>query len=236
MHRFYFPQQIDKDFLVLKEKSILHQIKNVLRLKKGEKAAFFSDKGDYFGYDFIFELKNIDEGSANFMFRERVENIREPSRKLVLFQSLIKKDKFEWILEKATEVGVSEIVPVISARSEKKSLNIERCEKILKEAAEQSGRVFIPKLYPVTGFDRAIVKAAEPGTKTYFAALTERENMIRGVGDRSINLFVGPEGGWEEREEFAAHHHQNFEIISLGRLPLRSETAAIVASYTLLWG
>lgn len=236
MHRFYFPQQIDKEVLILREKPILHQIKNVLRLKKGEKTAFFSDKADYFGFDYIFELKNIDGGSANFMFREKAENTREPSRKLVLFQSLVKKDNFEWILEKATEVGVSEIVPVISARSEKKSLNHERCEKILKEAAEQSGRAFVPKLHPVITLERAIVKAAEPGTKTYFATLAEKENMIRGVGDRSINLFIGPEGGWEEREEFAAHHHQNFEIISLGRLTLRSETAAIAASYTLLWG
>lgn len=236
MNRFYFPQQIDKEFLILKEKPILHQIKNVLRMKKGEKAAFFSDKGEYFGYDFIFELKNMDGGSANFMFRERVENVREPSRKLVLFQSLIKKDKFEWVLEKAAEVGVSEIVPVLSARSEKKSLNAERCEKILKEASEQSGRAIIPKLYPVTSLERAISKAAEPGAKTYFASLTEKENMIRGVGDRAINLFIGPEGGWEEKEMFAAHHHQNFEIISLGRLTLRAETAAIAASYTLLWG
>src|SRR3989344_4543841 len=206
MHRFYFPQQIDKDILVLKEKPILHHV------------------------------KNIDGGSANFMFRERVENTREPSRKLVLFQSLIKKDKFEWVLEKATEVGGSEIVPVISARKEKKSLNQERCEKILKEAAEQSGRAFIPRLHPVTSFDRAVSKVRELGTKTYFTSLSEKENMIRGVGDRAINLFIGPEGGWEEREEFAAHHHQNFEIISLGRLTLRSETAAIAASYTLLWG
>jgi len=236
MHRFYFPQQIDKDFLVLKDKPIFHQVKNVLRLKKGEKAAFFSDMGEYAGYDFVFELKNIDGGSANFMFREKAENTREPSRKLVLFQSLVKKDNFEWILEKATEVGVSEIVPVLSARSEKKSLNQERCEKILKEAAEQSGRAFIPKLHPVITLDRAITKAALPGTKTYFASLTERENMIRGVGDRAINLFIGPEGGWEEKEMFAAHHHQNFEIISLGRLTLRAETAAIAASYTLLWG
>ncbi|KKT41586.1 MAG: Ribosomal RNA small subunit methyltransferase E [Candidatus Giovannonibacteria bacterium GW2011_GWA2_44_13b] len=236
MHRFYFPQQIDKEVLILREKPILHQVKNVLRLKKGEKAVFFSDRSEYFGYDFVFELKNIDGGSANFMFREKVENTREPSRKLVLFQSLIKKDKFEWVLEKATEIGVSEIVPVLSARSEKKSLNQERCEKILKEAAEQSGRAFIPKLHPVTSLDRAIAKAAEPNTKTYFATLSEKENMIRGVGDRAINLFIGPEGGWEEKEEFSAHHHQNFEIISLGRLTLRAETAAIAASYTLLWG
>src|SRR3989344_6251254 len=178
MHRFYFPQQIDKDILVLKEKPILHHVKNVLRLKKGEKAAFFSDKGEYAGYDFVFELKNIDGGSANFMFRERVENTREPSRKLVLYQSLIKKDKFEWALEKATEAGVSEIVPVLSARSEKKSLNPERCQLILKEAAEQSGRAVIPKFHDIVNFERALAAAEASGAKNYFAFGGEKENVI----------------------------------------------------------
>jgi RsmE family RNA methyltransferase len=60
--------------------------------------------------------------------------------------------------------------------------------------------------------------------------------MIRGIGERSVNLFVGPEGGWEEKEIFAAARIPTFETISLGRLTLRAETAAITASYMLLWG
>lgn len=235
MHRFYLNQQLDKEIVLVKDRAVAHQLRDVLKFKKGEKAAFFNEKEDYFGFDFICELKNMESGAAVFMMREKAENRKEPSKRLILYQSLIKKDKFEWVLEKATEVGVLEIVPVISARSEKKSLNTERCAAILKEAAEQSGRALIPKLHPVVSFEKAVSQARTSGARTYFASISEKENMIRGAGDRQTNLFIGPEGGWDEREIFAAGR-ANFEMISLGRLTIRSETAAVAASYTLLWG
>lgn len=237
MNRFYLNQQLDKEIILIKDRSLVHQIRNVLKIHKGERVAFFTDKEEYVGSDFVCELKNIEGNSAAlFMFREKTENAREPSKKLILYQSLIKKDKFEWVLEKATEIGAFEIVPVLSARSEKKSLNKERCLSILKEAAEQSGRAIIPKLHDVVNFDRALAMAESFGSKNYFAFENEKENMIRGAGDRAMNLFIGPEGGWSDQEVFAAERRPNFEIISLGRLTLRSETAAVVASHILLWG
>lgn len=237
MHRFYLNQQPDKEIILIKDRQLVHQIRNVLKIHKGERVAFFNDKAEYIGHDFVCELKNIEDSSAAvFMFREKIENAREPTKKLILYQSLIKKDKFEWVLEKATEVGVREIVPVISERSEKKSLNKERCASILKEATEQSGRAVIPKLHDVVNFDRALALAETSRAKNYFAYEAERENTIRGVGDRAINLFIGPEGGWSDQEVFAVQRRPTFEIISLGRITLRSETAAVVASYTLLWG
>ena len=152
MNRFYFTGQPDKEITIIKDRAMVHQMRDVLRLKKLDKIAFFSDKPEYGGFDYVAEVKGIEAGSITLMFRERVENTREPSRKLVLYQSLIKKDNFEWVLAKANEVGVSEIIPVLSARSEKKSLNQERCGTILKEAAEQSGRAIIPKLHNVLFF------------------------------------------------------------------------------------
>lgn len=226
---------MDKEVIVIKERAMVHQMRSVLRLKKGERVGFFNEKPEFAGFDYIAELKNLDAGMAVFMLREKAENRREPTKKLVLYQSLIKKDKFEWVLEKATEVGVSEIIPVISARSEKKSINQSRCESILKESAEQSGRAIIPKLHTAIIFEKALLGAQNSGAKTYFAYEAEKENMIHAVGERAMNLFIGPEGGWEERE-FLAIHRVGFEIISLGRLTLRSETAAVVASYTLLCG
>ena len=235
MQRFFLNQALDKEIIMIKDRAIAHLMRDVLKLRKGEKAAFFNASPEQIGFDFIAELKNIEGNAAVFMFREKLENAREPSKKLVLYQSLIKKDKFEWALAKAAEVGISEIVPVISARSEKKSLNIERCSAILKEAAEQSGRAIIPKLHNEIFFEKAVLMAQNSGYKTYFADISEKENMVHGAGDRASNLFIGPEGGWEEREIYAAGR-ANFEMISLSRLILRSETAAVVASYTLLWG
>lgn len=234
-HRFFLNQTLDKEIIMIKDRALVHQMRDVLKLRKGEKIAFFNANSECLGFDFVAELKNIEGSAAVFMFREKLENIREPSKKLILYQSLIKKDKFEWVLAKAVEIGVSEIVPIISARSEKKSLNFLRCQIILKESAEQSGRAIIPKLHNEIFFEKAVLMAQSSGHKTYFADLSEKENKIHGAGDRTVNLFIGPEGGWEERELYAAGH-AGFAMVSLGRLTLRSETAAVVASYTLLWG
>ncbi|HEY4521917.1 MAG TPA: RsmE family RNA methyltransferase [Candidatus Paceibacterota bacterium] len=235
MHRFYLDENLGEGILVIKDKAILHQLRSVLRVQKGEQVIFFKDKNEFKGLDFVYELKNIERSSANFLFKEKKENTREPRKKLVLYQSLIKKEKFEQILQHATEVGAFEIVPVISARSEKKSLNQERCEKILREAAEQSGRVIVPNFRKVLDLEKAIESAKSSEFKTYFAHTKEKDHMIYGAGDRQVNLFIGPEGGWEEKEVFA-FVRAGFLPVSLGRLTLRAETAAIVSSFTLLWG
>ena len=234
MHRFFLDQHLDKEIIIIKERAIVHQMKNVLRLHKGDFVFLFNSYPEWQGFDFLAELKNIEGASAVFMLREKKQNIREPNKRLILFQSLIKKEKFELVLQHGTEIGVSEFIPVISSRSEKKSIQQTRCDKILREASEQSGRAIIPKLHNVIIFEKALVLAKSFSPRTYFAYEGEKDNMIRGGGDRSFNLFIGPEGGWDEREVMAAGR-AGFETISLGRLTLRAETAAIAGSYALLW-
>lgn len=234
-HRFYLDENLGEGILSIKDKQILHQLRNVLRIQKGGQMEFFNGENDFKGIDFVYELKNIERNSANFLFKEKSENMREPNKRLFLFQALIKKDKFESVLQHGTEVGISEFIPVIAKRSEKKSISHERCEKILREAAEQSGRAVIPKISKPLDLKDAIYNAKKNGFKTYFAYEKEKDHMIYGAGDRQVNLFVGPEGGWDEKEVFMFTKSDACPI-SLGRLTLRSETAAIVASYTLLWG
>jgi 16S rRNA (uracil1498-N3)-methyltransferase len=234
MHRFLLEQRLDKDLITIKDRAIVHQIKTVLKMRKGEKVAFFNTLPEDAGTEFIAELKNIEGATLMFLVREKFENRRESTKRVTLFCSLPKKEKFEWVLQKGTEIGVQAFVPILSVRSEKKNVNITRCETILKEAAEQSGRAYIPKLYEVTPFDQAVEFAKTLSRRTYFAHVSERDNMIRGAGDRTVNLFIGPEGGWDEKEVFAAIR-AGFDPVSLGRLTLRAETAAITASYALLW-
>ena len=234
MQRFFLDQNLDTEIVAVKDRAVVHQMKNVLRLRKGSMVIFFNDRPEYVGFDVLAELKNIEGSSAIFMVRDRTEHARESSKRIVLFQSLIKKDNFEWVIQHGTEIGVSEFVPVISARSEKKSIQRARCEKILREAAEQSGRAFIPKLHDVLLLDKAIELAKLLGGRTYVAHEGEHDVRLHGGGDKSINLFIGPEGGWEDKEIFAVQR-ANFTTVSLGRLTLRAETAALVAGYTLLW-
>jgi 16S rRNA (uracil1498-N3)-methyltransferase len=232
--RFYLKDGLQNELLVLKDRSLVHQMKNVLKFHKGEQVIFFNDLKHYVGFDYVFELKSIERGSVALMFREKVENRRESSKKLILFQSLLKKDRFEEVLRHGTEIGIREFVPVLAARSEKKSLNRQRAETVLKEAAEQSGRAIVPKLHDVLTFEQAFMMAESTGNKVYFTSIDEKDNVIYPSGERALNLFVGPEGGWDEKEVLKARS-RNCEIISLGRLTLRAETAAIAASYTLLW-
>ena len=125
-------------------------------------------------------------------------------------------------------------MPVIATRSEKKSINKSRAEQVLREATEQSGRAYIPKLHEAVNFEQAYLMAEATNNKIYFSSLDEKDNLIHPSGERAFNLFVGPEGGWDEKEIVKARS-RNCEIISLGRLTLRAETAALAASYALLW-
>ncbi len=229
MHRFFVSENLDgKDKLVLPE-DIQHQIKNVLRLKTGEKIIFF----DGSGYDFISELSEASGSKVKIV--EKVLNRREPERKLVLFQSLLKKDKMEWVFQKGTEVGVSEFHPILSSRSVKKDFNKTRAEKIIKEAAEQSGRAVLPKINGTISFqdacdyvqkERFIGILADPNSKKHISEILKEPKMA---------LFIGPEGGWTKEETDEAREC-GFQIVSLGRLNLRSETAAIVGSAFLVSG
>lgn len=236
MHRFFLEQKLnDREIIILKDKALVHQIKHVLRLRKGDTIAFFNNTEGERGTDFIAEIKNTEGSSINLLVRERLENFRESTKYLTLYCALIRKERFEWMLEKATEVGVSEFVPFIATRSMKKNIQRARCETIIKEAAEQSGRAIIPQIHNVLSFEQALKQSAASKRKTFIAASSERDNIIRGAGDRHVNLFIGTEGGWDPKEIFLARE-AHCETVSLGRLTLRAETAAVVGSHTLLWG
>ena len=235
MYRFFLAQKLnDKNIIFLKDKALTHQMGRVLRLRRGDRVAFFNNLPGEQGIDVIAEIKNADGSTISFLVKDRVENVRESTKYLTLHCALIRKERFEWMLEKATEAGVHEFVPLVAAHSMRKSIQRARCEAIIKEAAEQSGRAIIPRLHDVISFDQALKQAAASKRKTFFAASSERDNMIRGAGDRHINLFIGPEDGWDPKEIFLAHE-AHCEMVSLGRLMFRAETAAVVGSYTLLW-
>src|SRR3989344_1191072 len=155
----------------------------------------------------------------------------EQKIKILLCQAVIKKDNFEWIVQKCTELGVEEFVPLIAERSEKKNLNIERLRVIGKEAAEQSGRAFITKIHePVT------LEDALAGTKNdsiVFDASGSPLHNSSAIIHNSCSVFIGPEGGWSERE-LELFKQRGVKIFSLGNATLRAETAAISASALML--
>jgi 16S rRNA (uracil1498-N3)-methyltransferase len=154
-----------------------------------------------------------------------------PKKEVTLLWSVLKKDKNEWVLQKATELGVSHFVPVISDRGEKTGLNIERAQKIIIEASEQCGRGDIPTIREPL----SLVTAIKEYKDVLMLFVCEQGSDVgeQNTVAQSVGILVGPEGGWsdEERELFIQN---NFPHLGLSDFTLRAETACIVASHAAI--
>jgi len=223
--RFFIDTKIEKGKLEILEKEIFHQVKNVLRKKVGDRIILFNGTG----IEAEAEIKKFlkDKIEVEVLNIEKPE--REPKIFVSLFCSILKKSNFELVVQKATEIGVKEIVPILCKNTVKTGVNFKRLEKIAKEATEQSKRVTLPKIEKVLSFKEAIEKAKNFDLKILFDISGKDFSLVK-KGAKSVAIFIGPEGGWDELEIELAKK-ENFEILNLGKLNLRSETAAIVASF-----
>lgn len=212
--------------------NLMHQLVHVFRYKVGQQVILF----DGSGFDYIAEIADIDKKQIIFSIKDKKEGLAQENllnKKIAVCFSLIKKDNVEIILQKCTELGVTEFYPILSERSEKKGFNEERAEKILIEATEQSGWSKKPTLYEVSDLESVIEKTKN--MKQIVFHVSETPTLIlplkgegKEMGNQDVVLFIGPEGGWTESEIEIFKHH-NVSIQSLGAQTLRAETAAIAA-------
>lgn len=227
IHRFITHFDGHERNIRLYEKEIVSQMRSVLKLKEGEKVILSDGKLQ----EALCEIKIIGKDFVEVAVEKFYKNENEPWADVVLYCSVFKKENFELVVQKATEAGVKEIMPVITKRTVKLNLNKSRLEKIIKEASEQSGRGMIPILHDVVDFNMAIKRAGINDMNFFFDSNGKNIKDILTKKQR-VGIFIGPEGGWDEEELKLAKEH-NFKIASLGKLTLRGETAAIVASYIL---
>lgn len=191
----------------------------VLRVRDGEEVEVFNGRGASFLATFeTVDIIRLVSRSAD----------REARIAIHLAMSLIPIDKFELVLQKATELGVRSIVPLITARTEVRPERYrgkeERWRKIVFEATKQSGRATIPAIEPVAPFQDIVARA---GTKILFDADAPASTTRQ--PDNPTTLFIGPEGGWSE-EELGTARERGCLFQQLGPRRLRAETAAIVAT------
>jgi len=210
----------------------LHHATKVLRLKAGEKAVFCDDTG----MEYICEYARADR----FKILSERENDSEPKIYIRLFQCVPKGDKLDFIVQKATELGASEIIPVISgrciSRPDKKSNKIQRLQKIAEAAAKQSGRGKIPLVRELTSFNDALklCKKENLGIIFYENGGKKLDEIVGcGVTDAPIDIFIGSEGGFETAEIEMAKQ-AGLVPASLGKLILRTETAPVAAIAILM--
>ncbi|MFM2369238.1 MAG: hypothetical protein RL619_1538 [Bacteroidota bacterium] len=144
-------------------------------------------------------------------------------------------DRFEWFLEKATEIGIHEITPIICDRSERKVVNNERFDKILLTAMKQSNVLFLPKLNKAISFKEFIKQKQEGLSFIAHCEETNKKTLKSALEiNKNITILIGPEGDFSEKEiELALDN--NYVPVSLGNTRLRTETAAIVACHSVVF-
>ena len=233
MHHFFvLPQAVEGDKVTITGPDVNH-IRNALRMRQGESLLISDGEGN----DYHCRISLIESGLVEARVIERRESRELPVR-LYLFQGLPKSDKMELIIQKAVELGVYEIIPVITKHAgvkldaKKERSRLERWQAISESAAKQSGRSKIPKVEKVMllkealemaeGLDRILIPYEnQSGIDTMRKALEET-----GEDTRSIAVFIGPEGGFDESEILLAKE-QGAVPVSLGRRILRTETAGL---------
>ena len=230
IHRFIGDFNIKPGSLKLQDKTLLNQFRSVLKLKVGEKIILCDDDMN----EGIAEIKEFGKDCIEVEIKEVNINKNEPERQVILYCSILKRENFELVVQKATEVGVKEIVPIITERTVKLNIRPDRLEKIIKEAAEQSGRGIVPVLHEPRDFDKAISDLSKDSFNVFFDQSGESFDKLERLGDIGlVGVWIGPEGGWTDQEIELARG-SGFKIINLGKLTLRAETAAILGAYVII--
>ena len=244
MHHFFIPPDwIHGDDVILKDE-IAHQLVRVLRSQPGDRIVVLDDSGR----EFRVRLDVVGPTQVRGTITDSAVSTSEPSTRVTLYQGLLKGDKFEFVLQKGTELGIAAFVPMACTRSvprprvfqEGKS-RLTRWRRIITEAAEQSRRGRIPALEdPVDFFSacdeiegRALIPWEQESTKNGLKS-TLRRWKSDGCDSSSVDIFVGPEGGFTE-EEVQYARNKGIVAVSLGARVLRAETAGIATAAAVLY-
>jgi len=221
MHLFYNPQEQGEQFY-LEEQESKHAIR-VLRLARGDKVIVVDGRGGWY------EASIADDHPKRCILK--IENSIQAYQPLPYSLHLAvaptkNLDRFEWFLEKATEIGISEITPLICRRSERRQLKMERMEKILVSAMKQSLKAYKPTLNKPTNFEE-FLGAARKGSLGIAHCYPQERRSINDL-ERSGNytFMIGPEGDFTE-EEISGALQSGYVPFHLGKSRLRTETAAI---------
>jgi len=224
MNIFYTPD-LSGGVYTLEESESKHCIR-VLRKTKGDELILVDGKGGY--YEAVITDPNQKHCSVEVI--KEIQQFEKRGYSLHLAVAPTKNiDRFEWMIEKATEIGVDVITPLLCEHSERKQVNIERLQKILISAMKQSLKAYLPRLNNLTNFDTFL--AQEQASRKFIAHCNEGEKKhlfkCAGLGD-DVVVLIGPEGDFSVNEIENAIK-SGFSGVSLGNSRLRTETAGVVA-------
>ena len=239
MYQFFVDDaQIGREFVTITGEDVNH-IKNVLRMKAGEKIRISNQQGR----DYYCEISEVTDTfvQADILNEDAVST--ELPSKIYLFQGIPKGDRMETVIEKAVELGVYEIIPVamkycvVKLDAKKEAAKVARWQKQAEAAAKQSKRSIIPKIHPVMSYKEAVEYAMQCDVRL---VPYENERGMQGTREAlstikagtSVSVMIGPEGGFTEDE--IAQVKDSMQVISLGKRILRTDTAGIAVMSMLM--
>jgi len=247
MHRFFVTPELLKNAgptsTILLPEKLAHQVRDVLHLAIGEQLILLDNSGD----EFVCTVAGSGRMGVEVEMRERKPGKTEPSIRIILCQALLKSARFEWVLEKGTELGVAVFVPTLCRRSlpglkDAGPVKIQRWQHIVREAAEQCDRSRLPELSPIRPLMHAL-NDIPPQALALMAWEEEQSRSLRdvlrsassgGTKPTTVVLFIGPEGGLTAEEVLLAQQG-GVQVVTLGARILRAETAAITAVANILY-
>lgn len=236
MRRFHVPAEVIGGDAIVLDGAVAHRLATVLRLRAGDNVALFDGSGT----DAVVTLRDVNAQRVVGDVTARLASPREPRTRVHLYQSITKGERFEWLVEKGTEIGASSITPLITARAVVRTSGVgarsDRWRRIAVEAAEQCERGAVPRIGAPVTFAHALSAATGIVLLPYEAAgqaapsigdvLLQRIDELYALSE--VSVLIGPEGGLAP-DEVEQAKSAGAIVVTLGERVLRSETAGLVA-------
>ena len=217
--RLFFKENLSDNLNSNLDKSQSHYISKVMRIKEGESFSLFNDSGEWEA-----KINEIKKGIVNFIIVKKLKNSENNSEIWLAFTT-IKLNYLNFMIQKATELGVTKFIPILSERTMVRDLNSERLNKVIIEASEQSNRIKLPKLEKLVKF-KDFIKLYKD-TDIVFGDLNSSNDQIKINKDNPVCILIGPEGDFSENERKEILELKNVKSLKINKNILRVETAAI---------
>ena len=224
--RLYFPDQIQSDLSSHLTDEQTHYVKDVMRLKIGDKISIFNALGEWKAI-----IESYEKNRAKIKILEKVRN-KDNEKNIWLAFSPIKQSPMNFVIQKGTELGVQKFIPILSERTIVREINVERIKKIIVESSEQSNRISVPEIKKLESLKSFLSMFPQNGYLIFCYINSSKKNLkniLEKKIDGPICVLIGPEGDFSENERKMIIDHNQTHPISLAKNILKAETAALSA-------
>ena len=224
--RLYFPDKIQSDLSSHLTNEQTHYVKDVMRLKIGDKLSIFNTQGEWNA-----ALEFYEKNGAKIKIMEKVRN-KDNEKNIWLAFSPIKQNPMNFVIQKGTELGVQKFIPILAERTIVREINIERIKKIIIESSEQSNRISVPEINKPESLKNFLSTFPKNGCLV-FGDINSNQKNLKNILEKKVDgpicILIGPEGDFSEKERKSIIDLNQTHSISLAKNILKAETAALTA-------